>query len=412
MLQLKGKYCKDCKIFTDNIEQEALSMVYHFLDNPMFEGAKIRIMPDVHAGKDIVVGFTVPFTDHVNPDHVGGDIGCSVSTAMTDMPIHSDDYPMIERCIRENVKFGMSIHDKPVYPTADLYKHLQMRLQQARQQWPEMVSNMDVSEKGITAMLKRIDQKEQMFYNSIGTVGGGNHFVEVGVNPDGNYAFTVHCGSRNLGQKVWKYWKNESGRQTGMVNGFLVDDSMKGYITDMVVAQAYAEFNHLVLDRLVLDAICKGCGKKVHIVEQIYTTHNYIDFSMKMMRKGAVAAPAGRKLVIPFNMRDGLIVARGKGNEDWNQSAPHGAGRLLSRSDAKELIDLDEYRESMKGIYSTSVGTGTIDESPMAYKDPIEILRLIEDTVEVEYFIRPVINLKATNSSDSSVELDVNEEQD
>lgn len=412
MLQLKGKYCKDCKIFTDNIEQEALSMVYHFLDNPMFEGAKIRIMPDVHAGKDIVVGFTVPFTDHVNPDHVGGDIGCSVSTAMTDMPIHSDDYPMIERCIRENVKFGMSIQDKPIYPTADLYKHLQLRLQQARQQWPEMVSNMDVSEKGITAMLKRIDQKEQMFYNSIGTVGGGNHFVEVGVNPDGNYAFTVHCGSRNLGQKVWKYWKNESGKQTGKVNGFLVDDSMKGYITDMVVAQAYAEFNHLVLDRLVLDAICKGCGKKVHIVEQIYTTHNYIDFSMKMMRKGAVAAPAGRKLVIPFNMRDGLIVARGKGNEDWNQSAPHGAGRLLSRSDAKELIDLDEYRESMKGIYSTSVGTGTIDESPMAYKDPIEILRLIEDTVEVEYFIRPVINLKATNSYDSSVELDVNEEQD
>ena len=412
MLELKGKYCKDCKIFTDNIEQEALSMVYHFLDNPMFEGAKIRIMPDVHAGKDIVVGFTVPFTDHVNPDHVGGDIGCSVSTAITDMPINPEDYPMIEKSIRETVRFGMSIQQKPVYPVADLYKHLQLKLQQARQQWPEMVGAMDISEKGITAMLKRIDQKEHMFYNSIGTVGGGNHFVEVGVTPEGNYAFTVHCGSRNLGQKVWKYWKMEAGKQTGMTNGFLIEDAMKGYITDMVVAQAYAEFNHQIIDRLVLEAICKGSGRKAHIVEQIYTTHNYIDFSMKMMRKGAVAAPAGRKLVIPFNMRDGLIIACGKGNEDWNQSAPHGAGRLLSRSDAKELIDLDEYRESMKGIYSTSVGTGTIDESPMAYKDPKEILRLIEDTVEVEYFIRPVINLKATNSYDSSVEIDVNEEQD
>ena len=412
MLELKGKYCKDCKIFTDNIEQEALSMVYHFLDNPMFEGAKIRIMPDVHAGKDIVVGFTVPFTDHVNPDHVGGDIGCSVSTAITDMPINPEDYPMIEKCIRESVRFGMSIQQKPVYPVADLYKHLQLRLQQARQQWPEMVGAMDVSEKGITAMLKRVDQKEHMFYNSIGTVGGGNHFLEVGVTPEGNYAFTVHCGSRNLGQKVWKYWKMEAGKLTGVANGFLVEDAMKGYITDMVVAQAYAEFNHQIIDRLVLEAICKGSGRKAHIVEQIYTTHNYIDFSMKMMRKGAVAAPAGRKLVIPFNMRDGLIIARGKGNDDWNQSAPHGAGRLLSRSDAKELIDLDEYRESMKGIYSTSVGTGTIDESPMAYKDPKEILRLIEDTVEVEYFIRPVINLKATNSYDSSVEIDVNEEQD
>ena len=127
MLELKGKYCKDCKIFTDNIEQEALSMVYHFRDNPMFEGSKIRIMPDVHAGKDIVVGFTVPFTDHVNPDHVGGDIGCSVSTAITDMPIHPEDYPEIERDIRENVKFGMSIHQKAVYPYADLYKHLKLR---------------------------------------------------------------------------------------------------------------------------------------------------------------------------------------------------------------------------------------------------------------------------------------------
>ena len=412
MIQLKGKYCKDCKIFTDNIEQEALSMVYHFLDNPMFEGSKIRIMPDVHAGKDIVVGFTVPFNDHVNPDHVGGDIGCSVSTAITNMPINPEDYPMIEKTIRENVKFGMTIHQKAVYPYADLYKHLQLRLQQARQQWPEMVGAMDVSECGISAMLKRIGQKEHMFYNSIGTVGGGNHFVEVGVTPEGNYAFTVHCGSRNLGQWVWKYWKNEAMKQEGMANGFLVEDAMKGYITDMVVAQAYAEFNHMVIDRLVMDAICKGSGKQANIIEQIYTTHNYIDFSMKMMRKGAVAAPAGRKLVIPFNMRDGLIIARGKGNEDWNQSAPHGAGRLLSRSDAKELIDLGEFRESMKGIYSTSVGTGTIDESPMAYKDPNEILRLIEDTVEVEYFIRPVINLKATSSYDSSVEIDVNEEAD
>ena len=370
MLELKGKYCKDCKIFTDNIEQEALSMVYRFLDNPMFEGSKIRIMPDVHAGKDIVVGFTVPFTDHVNPDHVGGDIGCSVSTAITDLPINPADYPMIEKTIRENVKFGMTIHQKAIYPYADLYKHLQQRLQQARQQWPEMVGAMDVSERGITAMLKRIDQKEHMFYNSIGTVGGGNHFVEVGVTPEGNYAFTVHCGSRNLGQKVWKYWKNEAMKEAGVTNRYLVEDAMKGYITDMVVAQAYAEFNHQVIDRLVLEAICTGSGKKAHIVEQIYTTHNYIDFSMKMMRKGAVAAPEGRKLVIPFNMRDGLIIARGKGNEDWNQSAPHGAGRLMSRADAKELIDLDEYREAMKGIYSTSVGTGTIDESPMAYKDP------------------------------------------
>ena len=411
MIQIKGKYCKDCKIFIDNIEQEALSMVYHFLDHPMFEGSKIRIMPDVHAGKDIVVGFTVPFTDHVNPDHVGGDIGCSVSTGITDLKVNEADYAAIERSIREHVKFGMTIHEKSVYDVKQLYKHLQTRLTEARQQWPEMVSNMDVTDEGITAFLKRTDMSEHMFYHSIGTVGGGNHFVEVGVTPDGNYAFTVHCGSRNLGQKVWKYWKQVSVNQAGVTNGFLMGDAMKGYITDMVVAQAYAEFNHQVIDRLVLDAIVSCSGQNADIVERIYTTHNYIDFSMKMLRKGAVAAPQGRKLVIPFNMRDGLIICHGKGNDDWNQSAPHGAGRLLSRSDAKELIDLEEYRESMKGIYSTSVGTGTIDKSPMAYKDPKEILQLIADTVEVDYFIRPVINMKATNSYDSSVEIDLNEER-
>lgn len=412
MLRLKGKYCKDCIVFTDNVEQEALSIIYHFLDNPMFDGAKIRIMPDVHAGKDIVVGFTVPFTNHVNPDHVGGDIGCSVSTVITDIPICPANYPQIEKTIRENVKFGMTIHSGSVYPQAELYRHLQTRLQEARQQWPEMVSYIDVSERGITALLKRIEQSEHMFYHSIGTVGGGNHFVEVGVTPEGNYAFTAHCGSRNLGQMVWKYWKRIAMQPDNATIGFLTGENMKGYITDMVIAQAYAEYNHMVIDRLVMDAICSVSGAQASIKERIYTTHNYIDFSMKMMRKGAVAAPAGRRLVIPFNMRDGLIVARGKGNDEWNCSAPHGAGRLLSRSDAKELIDLEEYRESMKGIYSTSVGTGTIDESPMAYKDTKEILALIGDTVDVEYFIKPVINMKATNSYDSSVEVDLNEEAD
>lgn len=162
----------------------------------------------------------------------------------------------------------------------------------------------------------------------------------------------------------------------------------------MVIAQAYAEYNHIVLQRLIFDVLRRVSGMSGKITEQIITTHNYIDFSMRMIRKGAVAAVEGKKLVIPFNMRDGLIVCEGRSNADWNCSAPHGAGRLLKRSEAKELIDMDEYRESMKGVYSTSVGRGTLDESPMAYKDPKEILSLIEPTVKVLYFIRPVINMK------------------
>ena len=398
MLELKGRYCKDCKIFTDNIEAEALSMIYRFLEHPMFEGAKIRIMPDVHAGKDIVVGFTVGFDDRVNPDHVGGDIGCSVSASITDLPVCPDDYPAIEKAIRDSVCFGMAIHQKSVFRTGELSAHLERRLREARAAWPEMVEAADVSERGISAMLRRLDQTEHMFYHSIGTVGGGNHFVEIGVTPEGNYAFTVHCGSRNFGQKVWKYWHAQAGALPGVSNGFLSGEAMRGYITDMVVAQAYAEFNHMVIGGLVFEAIRANSGNRGSVIETIYTTHNYIDFSMRMLRKGAVAAPEGRRLVIPFNMRDGLIICRGRGNEDWNCSAPHGAGRLMSRADAKALVDIDEYRESMKGIYSTSVCAGTIDESPMAYKDPKEILRLIEDTVEVEYFIRPVINLKSASN--------------
>ena len=412
MWRLNGRYCRDCIVFADKIDPDALAIIFHLIDNPMFEGAKIRIMPDVHAAKDIVVGFTVPFADHVNPDHVGGDIGCSVSTVITDLPICPGNYPQIEKTIRENVKFGMTVHSHSVYSLAELYRHLQSRLQEAWQQWPEMVGMADVSERGITAMLKRIELSEHMFYHSIGTVGGGNHFVEVGMTPEGNYASTVHCGSRNFGQMVWKYWKCIAMQPDNANSGFLTGDNMRGYITDMVIAQAYAEYNHMVIDRLVMDAICSVSSVQANILDRIYTTHNYIDFSMKMIRKGAVAAPKGKKLVIPFNMHDGLIVARGKGNKEWNCSAPHGAGRLLSRSEAKEQIDMEEYREMMAGIYSTSVGIGTIDESPKAYKDTEEILNLIGDTVDVEYFIRPVINMKATNLYDPTMEIDMNEEAD
>jgi RNA-splicing ligase RtcB len=174
----------------------------------------------------------------------------------------------------------------------------------------------------------------------------------------------------------------------------------------MVIAQAYAEFNHIIIHRLIIDIFRRICNG-VDVKEQIVTTHNYIDFKSRMMRKGAVASIEGEKLVIPFNMRDGLIICSGKSNPEWNCSAPHGAGRLVSRSMAKELIDIEEYRASMEGIYSTSVQTDTIDESPMAYKDPKEILEAIKDTVDVLYFVKPVINMKSRSD-----ELATDEEQD
>ena len=394
-LELKGRYCKDCKIFTDDIEPGALSIIYQFLDNPMFEGSKIRIMPDVHAGNDIVVGFTVPFTGHVNPDHVGGDIGCSVSTSILDLKVNPEDYPAIEGRIREKVRLGTSIQPHAVFTYSELFENLQKRLSESNGQWPEMVDMVNVTESGITDILKRIDMREYLFYNSIGTVGGGNHFVELGKTLEGNYAVTVHCGSRNFGQKVWKYWKNIADSDPDSRYGFLTGKAMRGYLTDMVLAQAYAEYNHTVIHRLIVNAISETCGRKVNVVRHIHTAHNYIDFSMRILRKGAVSAKDGQELVIPFNMRDGLIIARGKGNADWNYSAPHGAGRLMSRSDAKSNLSMDEFRSEMKDVYSTSVKESTIDESPMAYKNTGEIIQLIKPTVEIVSIVKPVINLKA-----------------
>ena len=394
-MEIKGKYCKDCVVFTDNIEQEALSMVYFFVNHPMFKDSKIRIMPDVHAGKDIVVGFTAPFENHVSPDHVGGDIGCSVSTFLTDIPVMSDRSAAIEADIRQDVKFGMVIHQATLYPVKEFLAHLRQRHMEAQCAWPEYVGHFDFSENGISRMLKRVEMNEAAFYHAIGTVGSGNHFIEIGRTPEGNYAITAHCGSRNFGQKVWRYWRTVAQTPSRVtVTGYLEGEQMRGYITDMVIAQAYAEYNHIVIQRFVLDAIRRVSGLSGKVTEQIITTHNYIDFRMHMIRKGAVRAAKGEKIVIPFNMRDGLIVCRGKGNGDWNCSAPHGAGRLLKRSEAKELIDMEEDRMAMDGIYTTSVGRSTLDESPMAYKDPKEIVRLIEPTVEVLYFIRPVINMK------------------
>ena len=396
MEQIVGRYCKDCVVYSNTLEQDARSIIYSFVNHRMFEGSKIRIMPDVHAGPDIVVGFTAPFRDCVNPDHIGGDIGCTVSTTITATPVVSEQFEELERQIRHYVKFGMTQQEHTMFKESEFYAFLKKRVAEARVAWSEYVDNADVSERGIEKLLNRVEMNAKTFFCQIGTVGSGNHFVEIGVTPEGNYAITVHCGSRNFGQKVWKYWHTIAHNPTfnHPSVGYLAGEQMRGYITDMVIAQAYAEFNHIIIHRLITDIFRRVCGS-IDTVEQIITTHNYIDFKGRMMRKGAVASLEGQKLVIPFNMRDGLIICKGKSNPEWNCSAPHGAGRLMSRSAAKELIDMEEYKQSMANIYSTSVQRDTIDESPMAYKDPMEILEAIQDTVEVLYFIKPVINMKS-----------------
>lgn len=422
-MELIGKYCKDCKVFTDNIDDASLELIYSLMNHKVFEGSKIRIMPDVHAGKGIVIGFSAKMGDYVSPAHVGCDIGCMMTTMLFDKIIDTD-IDKLENLIKTNVKFGFSIHDKSIVDKNDFYKYVSNELKTL------LGINVNVDEKYISKMLNRIGMDESMFWRSLGTVGGGNHFIEVGINEDKKLTgVTVHCGSRNFGLKVFKYWdviskdnkiskdklkelidlikKNEPDKRKWdsliknaksvvsdtFINGYLSGDKLKGYLNDMVICQAYAKYNHKTIVKIILDIVFNLY--RIKPIELVQSVHNYIDFRDNIIRKGAIRSYVGEKMVIPFNMRDGLAICEGKSNNDWNCTAPHGAGRILARGKAKELISMDEYIESMKGIYTTSVSESTLDESPMAYKDYKEILENIKPTCNVLYLLKPIINIKS-----------------
>lgn len=435
MIELKGKYCKDAKIFTDIVENEALQTVYSILDHPAFKEAKIRCMPDIHQGAGIVIGFTSELTNFVNPEHVGVDIGCQMTTNIFNTALEEKDFAKIEREIRKECPMGFEIRKTKNYTDKEFYNFLQTEMNKARSAWPEMVESVKVDEKYITKLLQKIGMDEGLFYKSISSGGGGNHFYEYGETPEGYGAWTIHCGSRNFGLKVCKYWtkvaKNvskyidmnsiiedikkkyskdkskindaikEAKRQVNENNpsGYLSGDLMKGYLTDLFFAQAYAKFNHFIISREIEKAM-KKINPKAKLIEQIKSVHNYVNPIDHIIRKGAITAYEGEKMIIPFNMRDGLAICMGKSNPNWNFSAPHGAGRIMSRGKAKEKISVEEFEKTMEGIYSTSVGKGTLDESPMAYKNMEDIVDKIGDTCEILYLIKPKINIKASDSSE------------
>ena len=431
MLELKGKYNKDCKIFIDNVEDEALSLIYSILDSKEHTNVPIRIMPDTHAGKGIVIGFTQPLSKSVCPNHIGVDIGCCITTCITNKEINSEEYELIEHRVNNEIPFGFNINKKRVFDMKVFLKFMRSEFSKARSMCPELVNDVEISEKYISNMLNRIGMDEGMFYKSLMSVGGGNHFIEFG-DCEGKYAFTVHCGSRNFGVKVAKYWtkiassnqvdnkllkeaikelkKNienkkelpqkiyeltEEFKSRSCSNGYLMGENMVGYLTDMVIAQAYAKFNHKLICDKISEILYKINGAKV--IETIQSIHNYVSFDDKIIRKGAIKSYEGEKMIIPFNMRDGLAICVGKSNADWNYSAPHGAGRIMSRSKAKANISLEEFKESMNGIYTTSVCKNTIDESPMAYKDTNVIIEHIKDTCDILYMVKPIINIKSTD---------------
>ena len=397
-MEIDGKYAK-AKIFTDFVDDRAIEQIKTLCDQEFVNGSKIRIMPDVHAGAGCTIGTTMQIKDKIVPNLVGVDIGCGMLTYVlqeTDV-----DLKKLDQCIYDKIPAGMVVRVSP-------------------HEFIEKVNLQDLR------CLGEINQNRAKL--SIGTLGGGNHFIEIDKDDDGTLYLVIHSGSRYLGKQVAEYYQEEGYRalnhctkkdianmiadlkkqgrvkeiQTTLektktqiitkipkalayVEGQLFDD----YICDMKIVQQYATYNRLAMAKEIIDTM------GWHIVESFTTVHNYIDTNAMILRKGAVSANRGEKLLIPINMRDGSLICVGKGNEDWNCSAPHGAGRAFSRKTAFHQFSMDEYRKQMEGIYTTSVNEETLDECPMAYKNMDVIVKNIAPTADIIKVIKPIYNFKA-----------------
>lgn len=398
MITLKGKY-NEAKIFTDEVDKESISQILNLLNQEFMTGSRVRMMPDVHAGAGCTIGTTMTITDKIVPNLVGVDIGCGVETVR--LKESYVDLEKLDKVIRERIPSGFKIREE---------EHPYSRKLYLEELFCYNHINGDRAAK------------------SMGTLGGGNHFIELDTDDDGNLYLIIHSGSRHLGLEVAQYYQDAAVKQLNGIPkadidsvirnlkaqgrereiektlkalhatkrtkvpkelAYIQDELFERYIHDMRIIQQYAELNRCAMVDEIL------AGMDLHIEESFTTIHNYIDTDAMILRKGAVSAKRGEKLLIPINMRDGSLICVGKGNDDWNQSAPHGAGRLMSRSKAKELLTMAEFREQMTGIYSTSIGYDTLDESPMTYKTMDSILENIKDTVDVLKVIKPVYNFKA-----------------
>lgn len=400
-IDVAGKY-NTAKVFTNVVEDSSLEQIKLLCDQPFTSGERLRFMPDVHSGAGCTIGTTMTVTDKVVPNLVGVDIGCGMLTTVLEE--RGLDFARLDDVIHEHVPSGRTIRETP-HP---------------------FQKNIDLGELRCINSINR--ERAEL---SVGSLGGGNHFIEVDKDEEGRLYLVIHSGSRYLGKQVAEHYqaiaiaglkRREAGHsaQKALIEqmkaegraqeisdaikkfrdehktstpeslAYLQGKSFDDYIHDIDIVQKFAVENR----RAMADEIVTRMG--LHVSEQFTTIHNYIDVEQMVIRKGAVSAKAGEKLLIPINMRDGSLICIGKGNEDWNMSAPHGAGRLMSRKEAHQRFTLDEFKETMKGIFSTSVRDETIDESPMAYKRLEDIVDNIHPTVDIVKRIVPVYNFKTT----------------
>ncbi|MCK9444446.1 MAG: RtcB family protein [Tissierellaceae bacterium] len=404
-MELQGLYGK-AMVYANELEDGAREQIINLLNQDFIGDSKVRIMPDVHQGVGCVIGFTADMGDKVIPNIVGVDIGCGILTV--ELGKVDIDLTALDKIIYNNIPSGNKVHSERKYKFHRL---------------DELYCLRDLKN------TRRIER-------SIGTLGGGNHFVEAGVDEDGDKYLTIHSGSRNLGKQVAEIYQRlavelcsgkeeyflqrdeiiktykEQGKKKEIKKAldklakrykglkpeypkdlcYLTGVYRERYLHDMKICQEYASKNREVMADIILNSLL---GKSLKDFNYFETIHNYINFKDNIIRKGAISAYEGEKLLIPINMRDGSILAIGKGNSRWNYSAPHGAGRLMSRRTAREQLKLEDFQESMEGICSTSVGMSTLDESPSAYKPMEDIIGSIGDTCQVLHIIKPIYNFKA-----------------
>ena len=399
MYRIQGKY-NEAIIYTSNVEETALQQLQTLCDMEIYRDSRIRIMPDVHAGAGCTIGTTMTLKGAVTPNMVGVDIGCGMETVM--IKEREIDFEKLDQLIHEQIPSGMNVRDRK-HPNADKTEVDKLRC----------INDVSHLEKEL---------------NAIGTLGGGNHFIEVDKDDEGNLYIVIHSGSRHLGKEVAEIYQAKAYRQTNGITreeirkkindlksqgrkqeiegilmqmkqeqtddipkdlSYLTGDLFDDYIHDMKIMQEFADINRKTMMEILL------AGMGLPEIERFTTVHNYIDTKKKILRKGSVSAEEGERLLIPINMKDGSLICIGKGNPEWNCSAPHGAGRLFSRSEAKKRYNVAEFAEAMKGIYTTSVSLSTLDECPMAYKSMEEIVANIKETARIERVIKPVYNFKA-----------------
>ena len=425
MFELKGKY-STAKVCIDYVEEQCISQIYGFLNHPVFTN-HIAIMPDTHAGKGSVVGFTMPMTERVIPNVIGVDIGCGVVSTNIGSAL-SLTLQGLDVKIRNQIPFGFNINEKSVINFEKEFPWKQANI--TAQKFGPGISIPHFDFLWFEKKCRTIGCDLGRAIKSICSLGGGNHFIELGLSQKNDYWLTVHTGSRNFGKCVCEYWqdiaikklkrnqKNDKQQQLKTLKEtlsgrelfeaiksfknieqetfnfpeelcYLENEDAKQYLFDMIFSQIYAQFNRRLITKKIIEIL------KVEVIETIESVHNFIDFEDFIIRKGSIRSYENEKMIIPFNMRDGILICTGKSNSDWNYSAPHGAGRLLSRSKAKKKLDLNLFKQQMEGVYSSSVCISTLDEAPDAYKDSKVIEKAIEPTAVIIDKIKPILNLKS-----------------